>query len=106
MSNTKIIKQVKEYLSKTKDNYDLRSTKRRIDRLFRLEEEQRNKAKTKIYKVGDTVQFYTPINYGGAHILKGTVEKIAYKKIKIKTDDGTFNVHAIKVGKPMQEKRQ
>ena len=106
MCKAKTIKQVKEYLSKTKDNYDLRTTKRKIDNLFRWEEEKRNKARSKIYKVGDTVQFYTPSNYGGSTFLKGTIEKIGFRKIKIKTDDGTFNVHATKVGKPVQEKKQ
>ena len=95
----KITKQVKEYLSKTKSNYDLRSTKRRIDRLFRLEEIKRNKARAKIFKAGDKVEFYAP-NWCAAFSLKGTVEKVGFRKIKIKTDDGTFNIPATKVGKP------
>ena len=96
----KIIKQVKEFLSKTKDNCDLRSARSTIDNLFRWEEIKRNKARTKIFKPGDKVEFYTPMNYPGAFTLKGTVEKVGFRKIKIKTDNGVFNIPATKVGKP------
>jgi len=97
----KIIKQVKEFLSKTKDNYDLRSARSDIDNLFRWEEIKRNKTRAKIFKPGDKVGFYTPVNYPGAFTLKGTIEKVGLRKIKIKTaDNGTFNIPATKVGKP------
>ena len=104
----KIIKQVKEFLSKTKDNYDLRSAKRTIDNLFRWEEIKRNKTRAKIFKPGDKVEFYTPASYPGAFTLKGTIEKVGFRKIKIKvvevrkgcTDTIIFNVPATKVGRP------
>ena len=96
---TKIKKQVEEFLSKTKDNYDLRSARHVIDNLFRLEEIKRNKARAKIFKAGDKVEFYAP-NWCAAFTLKGTVEKAGLRKIKIKTDTGTFNIPATRGGRP------
>ena len=101
----KIIKIVKEYITKEKSNYELRRAGHIIDSLFKLEAGQRNKARAKIYKVSDKVEFYAP-DWCVSYTLKGTIEKIGFRKIKIKTDDGTFNVHATKVGKPIQEKKQ
>ena len=101
---TKIIKQVEEYISKTRNNFDLYDTKKEIEKLFRWEDIQRNKARTKIYKVGDKVQFFPPPTSPlGGIVTKGTVEKVGTKRLKISIGEDSCFVSSTRVGAPQRE---
>jgi len=98
---SKIIKQVEGYISKTKNNFDLHDMRNEIDRMFRWEDTKRNKVRTKMYKVGDKVQFLPPPNSPlGGIITKGTIEKVGTKRLKISIGEGSFVVSSTKVGTP------
>ena len=101
MNKNKIIKLVQEYIAKEKNTSDLRSAANSIANEFLYVTKQRNKARSKIYKVGDRVKFYTP-SWCSAIIANGTVEKVGTSRIKISTENGTFNIPSTKVGKPQR----